>query len=633
MPVPLAVAAPATAAGLAYLNAKTSFSYDLWLLKSQLKAIARLVLSQRKDRINAFYRLEEYAQSSHGSRNLLIFEGKTYTYAQVYDRVLRYATWLREKYNIQPKQVVGFNFQNSDSFIFLWFALWALGAKPAFINYNLTGAPLIQCLKVANTNICIVDPNVAQSIDDQVKSELGDAVSFVLFTPDLEAEALATAPVRPPDADRSEDDRLNLGMLIYTSGTTGMPKPAIVSWMKIVVGGTMGQSLSVTSPNDVVYTCLPLFHSAGSILGFIAVMYGGATASVSRKFSTKTFWPEVRASKATTIQYVGELLRYLLAAPPQRDPITGENLDHKHHVRIAYGNGLRPDIWDRFKERFNIGTIGELYTSTEGTFGVWNVSRNELTRGAIGRYGWLMGANARKNVAIVEVDWDTEEPSRDPVTGFCKRVAIGETGEALSKLPSDDPYKTFLGYYNNTKATESKVLRSVFEKDDAWFRSGDIIRWDSENRIYFNDRIGDTFRWKAENVSTAEVSHVLGLHPAISEANVYGIELPHHDGRAGCAAITLSTGQQPSSETMRDIAVHVRRELPRFAQPLFLRVLLEVGGQATGTFKQQKHVLRQASVRPGNDAEMGSVYWLVGDEYVPFKESDWQSIDVGKVKL
>jgi acyl-CoA synthetase (AMP-forming)/AMP-acid ligase II len=219
-----------------------------------MTAITRVLFRHRKDRINLFYRLEEIAKSSSGSHNFVIFEGKTYTYAQVYDRVLRYATWLRERHNIQPKQVVGFNFQNSDTFIFLWWALWALGAKPAFLNYNLTGASLAQCLKVASTNICIVDPRVGGNIDDQVKSELGDTVSFVYFTPDLEAEALATSPVRYPDTDRSEDEATNLAMLIYTSGTTGMPKPAIVSWTKCIVGGIMGQALGVTSSNDVVYT-------------------------------------------------------------------------------------------------------------------------------------------------------------------------------------------------------------------------------------------------------------------------------------------------------------------------------------------------------------------------------------------
>ncbi|KAI9149104.1 Fatty acid transporter protein [Paramyrothecium foliicola] len=636
MPVPLAVAAPAAAAGLAYLNAKTSFYYDLWLLTSQLTGIGRIVLRARKDRMNCFYTLEDIAKSSHGSHNFVIFEGKTYTYAEVYDRVLRYATWLREKHGVKPKQIVGFNFQNSDNFIFLWWAIWALGAKPAFINYNLTGAPLAQCLKVATTNICLVDPRVTDQIDDQVKAELGDSVSFVYFTPDLEAQALSTQPVRYPDSDRSEDDPTNLAMLIYTSGTTGMPKPAIVSWMKCYVGGTMGQRMAVEKSSDVVYTCMPLYHSAAAILCFVATMLGGGTVAIGRKFSTKTFWPEVRASKATSIQYVGELLRYLLAAPPQLDPVTGEDLDRKHSVRIAYGNGLRPDVWDRFKDRFGIGTISELYTATEGTFGTWNISRNDLHRGAIGRYGWLYGAYARMNTAVIEVDWEKEEPRRDPKTGFCRRVAAGEPGEIISRLPSDDPYKYFLGYFNNQKATKGKVLRSVFKKDDAWFRSGDVVRWDDDNRIYFNDRIGDTFRWKSENVSTAEVSHALGLHPAVSEANVYGIDLPNHDGRAGCAAVTLvNQGQQPDRETMRSLVAHIRRELPRYAQPLFLRLLPDVGGQATGTFKQQKHILRQAGVRPGGDksGDMGIVYWLVDDEYVPFTDADWQGIESGKVRL
>jgi acyl-CoA synthetase (AMP-forming)/AMP-acid ligase II len=634
MPVPLAIAAPAAVAGLAYLNARTSFYYDAWLFKTYMTAAARLVMGKRKDHVNLFYVLEDMAKSKNASRNFIIFEGKTYTYAQVYDRVLRYAAWLREKHGVKPKDIVVVNHQNSETFIFIWWAIWALGAKPAFVNYNLTGAPLIQCLKVATSNICIVDPSVADNIDDQVKAEVGNSLSFVYFTPDVEAEAMAMAPVRSPDADRSENDPMNLAMLIYTSGTTGLPKPAIVTWTKCYAGATFGQRICGLSSDDIVYTCMPLYHSAASILGFVATLLGGATVAIGRKFSTKTFWPEVRASKATTIQYVGELLRYLLAAPAQRDPVTGKDLDRSHNVHVAYGNGLRPDVWDRFKDRFGIGTIAELYTATEGTFAFWNVSRNELSSGAIGRYGWIYGAFASRNTAIVELDWDTELPRRDPKTGFCRRVAAGETGEALSRLPDGDPRQLFVGYYNNDGATESKILRDVFTKGDAWFRSGDVLKWDGDNRIYFSDRVGDTFRWTAENVSTAEVSHALGLHPAVHEANVYGIDLPNHDGRAGCAAVSLASSSS-DHESLRSLAAHVRRELPRYAQPLFLRLVPNGAGQATGTFKQQKYILRKAGVRPNaeNDRDMGPVYWLVGDEYVPFRDSDWQGIQGGKVKL
>lgn len=381
---------------------------------------------------------------------------------------------------------------------------------------------------------------------------------------------------------------------------------------------------------------MPLYHSAAAVLSFLAVLHAGSTQAIGRKFSTRTFWEDVRATDATVVQYVGETLRYLLAAPVQRDPATGESLDKHHKVRLAYGNGLRPDIWERFKSRFGIDTVAELYASTEGTMALLNICANELTAGAMGRTGWIYSAIMSRSVALVEVDWETEMPRRDPATGFCTSVARGEPGEMLFLLPADDPTRRFQGYFKNPGANSKKLLRGVFKEGDAWYRTGDVVRWDTEGRFFFNDRIGDTFRWKAENVSTAEVSEAVGTHPSVYEANVYGVELPHHDGRAGCAAVYLDKSR-PLEETLRSLADHARAALPRYAVPLFLRVVRgDLGGaQTTGTNKQQKTHLRQAGVRPesARDAEMGELYWLGKDAYVPFQDKDWQDLEGGRVKL
>lgn len=379
---------------------------------------------------------------------------------------------------------------------------------------------------------------------------------------------------------------------------------------------------------------MPLYHSSASVLGFCTTVISGSTQALGRKFSTKTLWEDVRASKATSVQYVGETLRYLLAAPPQYDPVTGECLDKKHNVTTVFGNGLRPDIWNKFKDRFGIDTVAEFYAATEGPAGTWNLSKNDLTAGAIGRNGWLYNAFLSLSVKLVEVDHVTDLPWRDPETGFCKSVKSGEPGEMMFKLPAEDIERRFQGYYGNAKATNSKIIRDVFVKGDAYFRTGDVIRWDSDGRVYFHDRIGDTFRWKSENVSTAEVSEAVGRHAAVREANVYGVQLPHHDGRAGCAAIGLD--RAPDTETLRSLASHIRASLPRYARPLFLRVTQEVGGdaQTTGTQKQQKHKLREAGVQPSaNDEAMGALYWLNGDTYVPFGDADWRALNGGRVKL
>ncbi|KAL6816697.1 hypothetical protein V8C40DRAFT_229484 [Trichoderma camerunense] len=637
MPVPLPILLPAAAASLAYLNAKSSIWYDARLIKSIAKAALSVRHGLKHDTINLFYTLETSAQNPRlANQLLLIFEGRTYTYAQAYDKILRYGHWIRTQFDVKPQDVVAMDFENSDTFIFIWFALWSIGAKPAFINYNLSGKPLSHCIEAAKTKLCLIDPAVASKFDDESVKQALPNVNFVIFTSEAEAEASSTAPERAPNSARSDDSMANMAMLIYTSGTTGLPKPAVVSWGKCIYGGNMASTLLGRGNGDIMYTCMPLYHSSAALLSFCATLVSGSTQALGRKFSTKTFWDDCRASKATSIQYVGETMRYLLAAPPQLDPVTGENLDKKHLVRAAFGNGLRPDIWDRVKDRFGIETIAEFYAATESPGSTWNLSSNDFGRGAIGRSGWLYSLLLGSGAAIVEVDWTTDAPARDPVTGRCRRVKPGEPGEMLYRLPPEDIQMRFQGYFNNKGASDSKILRDVFAPGDAWFRSGDVLRRDASGLTFFSDRIGDTFRWKSENVSTTEVSEVVGLHPAVREANVYGVQLPHHDGRAGCAAIAFNT-PVPDDATLQSLAAHVKAELPRYARPLFLRLVRDVGvgSQTTGTNKQQKQTLRAAGVKPTTTAgeDEAELYWLRGNSYVPFREKEWKELEGGRVKL
>ncbi|KAL7939291.1 hypothetical protein V8C35DRAFT_4882 [Trichoderma chlorosporum] len=644
MPVPLPIILPAAAASLAYFNAKSSLWYDATLIKCLVKAAFRIRHGLKHDTINLFYTLESFAKSARlANQPLLIFENRTHTYAQTYDKVLRYGHWIKNRFDVKPKDIVAMDFENSDTFVFMWFALWSIGARPAFINYNLSGKPLVHCIEAATAKLCLIDPAVASKFDDESVKQALPNVNFVVFTPEAEAEAASTAPERAPNADRSDDSLANMAMLIYTSGTTGLPKPAVVSWGKCIVGGTMASTLLNRGNGDIMYTCMPLYHSSASILSFCATLVSGSTQALGRKFSTKSFWNECRASKATSIQYVGETLRYLLAAPPQLDPVTGEDLDKKHHVRVAFGNGLRPDIWDRVKDRFGIETVTEFYAATESPYAAWNVSSNDLGRGAIGRSGWLYSLLTGSAAAIVEVDWTTDAPARDPVTGRCRRVKPGDPGEMLYRLPAEDIETRFQGYFNNKGASNSKILRDVFKPGDAWFRSGDVLRRDADGLTFFSDRIGDTFRWKSENVSTTEVSEIVGLHPAVREANVYGVQLPHHDGRAGCVAISFNT-PVPDDATLRSLAAHVKASLPSYARPLFLRLVRDVGvgSQTTGTNKQQKQNLRVAGVKPklksettadGADENEAELYWLRDNSYVPFREKEWRELEGGRVKL
>ena len=376
--------------------------------------------------------------------------------------------------------------------------------------------------------------------------------------------------------------------------------------------------------------CMPLYHGTATILAYGPSFVIGNTLSIGHRFSNKTFWPDVRASKATVIQYVGETCRYLLAAPALLDPSTGENLDKKNNVRIAFGNGLRPDVWERFKDRFGIETIAEFYSATEGPSASWNLSRNSFSTGAIGRAGTALRAITSSKMAIVELDWEADLPVRDPKNNnFCSRTQTNEPGELIYWLDPQDIAASYQGYFGNEKASTSKILRDVFAKGDAWFRTGDAVRMDAQGRLFFCDRIGDTYRWHSENVSTNEVSEVLGTHPAISEANVYGVELPHHDGRAGCVAITFN--QEPNRQTLKDLAGYVQARLPKFAVPLFLRLVTEA--HTTGNNKQQKHGLRMQGVNPEALLEGEKLLWLKNGTYEAFGDTEWEQLRAGQIKL
>ncbi|KAH7634107.1 hypothetical protein B0T09DRAFT_102631 [Sordaria sp. MPI-SDFR-AT-0083] len=663
MPAPLAIAgaAAATAATASYLSASLSLEHDLLWLQIAGGTLFNVLNSVRTGRVNVFYRLEAHALSpSTANKPFLWFEGKSYTYRETYQQVLRYGTWLRETKKVKQGEVVAFMAMNSDTFVFVWFGLWSIGATPAFINYNLTGKPLAHSLEESKARLVIVDPQVEGNLTEEVKAgvqvqpqkegggggrEKGTGMEYVVLGPETEKERFQLEPKRYPDEIRKVDSYVGMAILIYTSGTTGLPKPAIVSWTKVFMAAMLTGKGTSMRADDVLYTCMPLYHSSASCLGVCAALFRGATVAVGRKFSTKTFWKDVRASQATIIQYVGETCRYLTVAEPEVDPLTGKCLDKEHKVRVACGNGLRPDVWERFRERFGVDTILEFYASTEGPLGTWNRSRNTFSLGAIGRFGILSHFLTNTRSAVVRLDFESDQPHRDPSTGFCTRTRPNEPGELLAALPPKDIKSRFQGYFGNEKATNSKILRDVFKKGDAWFRTGDIVHWDSEKKLYFSDRIGDTFRWKSENVSTAEVAQALGMHPAVQEANVYGVQLPNHDGRAGCAAISLKGEGEVGEEVLESLARHAQKTLPKYAVPLFLRVTSMrdgVGEQTTGTMKQQKQVLREQGVDPGKvtvgkDGKEGDkLYWLDHDgkgRYVKFGERGWRELQGGRVKL
>lgn len=584
-------------------------------------------VKQRRGTLNPFYLLESHALSSSpavSGKVFLIYEGQQWTYKETYDVVLKHATWLKQRHGVKPKEIVAMDMTNTPSFLFLWFGLWALGATPAFLNYNLEGERLVYCVNASTAALLLIEDEVKHVLDDEkTKTALEDGGKrrVVIWDSHTIAAVLTWGAERPADSERQGVLLPDPAMLIYTSGTTGMPKPAVVSWHKINYSTGFSSRWMGMTKSDRFYTSMPLYHSSAAILGVNNVLLTGCTLVLGHKFSIKKTLPELIASKATIFQYVGETCRYLLTAPPSPD-------DKKHSLRLAFGNGLRPDVWRDFKERFNIPVIAEFYASTEGMSGSWHMQHGEFGIGAIGRNGPVTNFALRGGTKLVKLDYDTELPARHPETGFCTEVAVNEPGELIWKLDSNDIQSRFQGYFGQEKSSNEKVLRDVFSKGDAWFRTGDLQRRDQDGLWYFMDRIGDTFRWKSENVSTAEVASILGAHPGVPDCAVYGVALPKHDGKAGCAAVVLGDGwdAQRLMASLEDVLA----ALPRFARPVFVRVVREL--EKTGNNKIVKRALQEEGVEGG---AVEGVWWCPkqGGGYVPFGVEDWGRLGLGGVKL
>ncbi|KAF2755213.1 putative long-chain fatty acid transporter [Pseudovirgaria hyperparasitica] len=647
----LPIALPLATASLAYLNGKYGLTADFHVLSALISSGIRMRLRLRRDRMSMFYDLEDRANNKkEADHPFLVFSGKTWTYKESYMCVLRYARWLKEDMGVKKDDIVALDFTNGDTMIFLMFALWNLGARPALINYNLTGIPLLHSVKASTARLIIVDPEVQEKLTEEVRQNFsnesfrddGGSVKVVILDRATEDQILSSAEGwRDPDEVRAGATQADMAMLIYTSGTTGLPKPAVVSWHKIGMGSLFTASMLPAYKTDIIYTCMPLYHSSASVMAMGAALQTGATLSLGKRFSVRTFWSEVQSSKATMVQYVGETLRYLLSAPELPT-------DTEHNVRLVYGNGLRPDVWPVFQKRFAIPMVCEFYAATEGPGLMMNRSKNDFARGAVGRSGLIIRKLMAGGSTTVKFDHETNSAIRDAKTGFCIPVDENEPGELLYRLDEKDIKSTFQGYFGNKEATSKKILRDVLVKGDAYFSTGDLLRRDSEGRVWFVDRIGDTFRWRSENVSTAEVGEVVGLTPGVAEANIYGVLVPKHDGRAGCAAIilkdqestaTLTTSSSspspvpvPPESILTAIASQASKNLPKYAVPLFLRFTRAM--DLTGTNKQQKATLREQGIQVDQIAKTGDrMYWMKDGRYVPFEESDLKMIESGGAKL
>jgi fatty-acyl-CoA synthase len=545
----------------------------------------------------------------------LLCGSDTQTYAQLNARADRYAHWARAQ-AVARGDVVALLMENRIEYIAAWLGILKVGGIAALINSNLRGHPLAHSISIAGARHLIVGHELCETYGDargQIETQPvtwvqgGDAGPF-----DSLDWALAAAPDSPADPTWRDGVTLkDKAFYIFTSGTTGLPKAANISHMRMLfmmVAFAVGLS---AKRRDRIYNVLPLYHSAGGITAPGIAFIPGGSMVIRRKFSASEFWDDCAKYEPTLFQYIGELCRYLLNAP--------ENpLERKHHLRAIIGNGLRPEIWRAFQTRFKIPKIVEFYGATEGNVAMLNYDGRP---GAVGRI-----PNYMRNVIptrLVRFDLEREMPVRGD-DGFCIECADGEVGEAIGKI-SDEPGRNFEGY---TKAadTEKKILRDAFEPGDAWFRTGDLLKHDSLGYYYFVDRIGDTFRWKGENVATSEVSEALGVIPGILEANVYGVAVPGQDGRAGMAALVVRPDFTPEH-----LAQKLADNLAPYARPVFLRLQPEL--EITGTFKQRKVELVKDGFDPAHIHD--PVYFLdpLTATYHRLDATAYEAIVEGRVKL
>jgi fatty-acyl-CoA synthase len=544
----------------------------------------------------------------------ITFEGRTLTYGELDAMANRYAHW-GKGLNLRRGQTVALFMPNRLEYFAVWYGLSKIGVVTALINNQLSGLALAHCLNIAQASCIVVDADTSP-VFEAAKGLLEKPLPQWILGPahgdqrDL-VQALKSCSQLPPDKAVREDIRAHeTALLIFTSGTTGMPKAARITHVRaqLYMRGFAGATGAKAS--DRIYVALPLYHATGGLCALGAALLNGGSVFLRRRFSASHFWREAVEEQCTMFVYIGELCRYLVNQPPSED-------ETRHQIRLAFGNGLRPDIWPVMKQRFRIAEILEFYGSTEGNVSMFNFDGRE---GAIGRAPkWL---RKRFNVRLVQFDVEAEEAVR-AANGLCIEAGPGQIGECIGQI-GGDARSEYSGYVDKA-ASEKKVLHDVFEKGDRWFATGDLMKTDADGYFYFVDRIGDTYRWKGENVSTNEVAERLLGCPGVREANVYGVEVAGAEGRAGMAALVVA----PEFDIAR-FGEDVARELPAYAQPVFVRILPEL--ETTGTFKTRKVELIADGFDPGKIK--GPLYFHDPKKgYLKVTKGVFEKIGGGAVKL
>ncbi|KAL1953559.1 hypothetical protein VTO42DRAFT_2586 [Malbranchea cinnamomea] len=669
-PLSLSAAAGLATASAAYLNARFGIGADLRNVRAERDLERRVLENVRlAGDTCTLYALFARGAQRNPAREALWFEGRRWTYEELKSEVDRLAAFLHA-HDVKPASFVAVFMSNTPEMVVSILALSKLGAVAALLNTNLRDDTLRHCLGVAGATTVLSTPELADAIASVLSAQSSSSpptphfvLNFGSFASSSSSSS-SSSSAAPASSVSSITDILSLSSLppasspavtslgaarakptdlaclIYTSGTTGHPKACGIRNFQMYVTATP-HSQDLRSPRRYLplrtYSALPLFHGTCLFTGLCQTLGGsgaggGGTFCLARKFSASRFFADVVACRATRILYVGELCRYLLATPASPH-------DRAHAVLVANGNGLRREIWEAFKARFGIPEIREFYRSTEGLGKFDNFGPGCWGAGRLGFVGPLRRRWLERDTFIVRVDADTGDVHRDPRTGFCVRCGPGEPGEVIGRIKARELLTEYLG---NEEATRAKLLFDVFEKGDAFQRMGDLCLVDRDGWVHFHDRVGDTFRWKGENVSAGEVRDHIAALPGVADALVYGVKLPAYDGKAGGAAISLSSrstsGTVSSATTasadafMNDLYGALRKTgVPDYAVPRLVRITKEI---STGvTFKQAKRDFEKKSWVEGDHGDSDVLYWLNGKKYERLKADAWAAIEAGKAKL
>jgi fatty-acyl-CoA synthase len=545
---------------------------DLACLKGALRTL-RMTTPIAKHPTRVFPVIVDELADRYGDAPALLSDRESFTYRELAARANQYARWTLAE-QIQKGDTVCLMMPNRPEYMALWLGVTRVGGVVALLNSNLTGPTLAHCINVVTPKHIIVAADLLERFETARALIAGDAKLWVHGDSgtdhpriDRAVDALSGAKLAHSETRAlTIEDR---ALFIYTSGTTGLPKAANMNHYRLMLAGHAFAGVMATRPTDRMYDCLPMYHTAGGLVATGAILVSGGSVVIREKFSAREFWDDIARWNCTIFQYIGEFCRYLLNSPPHPK-------ETAHRLRLACGNGLRPDVWPDFKRRFGIPHIIEFYAATEGNVSLFNFEDKE---GAVGRIPWFL--ERRFPTKVVRFDLDLQQPIRDR-QGFCIECEIEEAGEVIGKILKDPskPGARFEGYATKVE-TDKKVLHDVFEEGDSWFRTGDLMRKDADGYFYFMDRIGDTFRWKGENVSTTEVEETIGQFPGVGETNVYGVSIPGRDGRAGMAALVVN-----ARFDLAEFRTYLVRGLPDYARPLFLRLRSEM--DVTSTFKQRK---------------------------------------------